>query len=84
MHKVAQALAFFFTEWTKKLKLLPTVAEALANFFRPAHPPAHTAGLTKGGTTVSNQQLDCTPQEEPTTEEPLRFARALEALGKQI
>ena len=40
--------------------------------------------LVKGGKTVSNQQLDCTPQVEPTTEESLWFARALEAFGKQI
>ena len=50
----------------------------------PALPPAQKAVLMNGGTTVSYQQLDCTPQAEPTTEESLRFARAQEALGKHI
>ena len=49
---------------------------------RPAHPPPHTAVLAKGGTTVNNQQLACTSQGEPITEESLRFDRALEALGE--
>ena len=84
LHKVAQALAIFFFGRDRKLKFLPTVAEDLANCFRPAHPPAHTAVMVKGGTTVSNQKLDCTPQAEPTTEKFLRFARAIEALGKHI
>ena len=38
----------------------------------------------KGGPSVDNQKLDCNPQAEPTTEESLRFARAIEALGKHI
>ena len=49
---------------------------------RPAHPPPHTAVLLKGGTTVNNQQLVCSPQGEPTREESLLFDKALEALGE--
>ena len=38
--------------------------------------------MVRGGTTINNQQLACTPKGEPTTEESLRFDRALEALGE--
>ena len=80
----ASPCVVFLQKGKNKLKLLPTLAEAPENVLAsPAHPPAHTAVLVKGGTTVSNQQLDCTPQAENTTEESLRFARALESLGKQ-
>ena len=51
---------------------------------RPVHLPPHTEVLVKGSTTVNNQQLEYTPQAEPTTEESIWLDRAMEALGKQI
>ena len=81
---MAQALAFFFRQ-DKKIETSSNSGRSPGKILaRPAHPPSHIAVLVKGGTTVNNQQLDCTPQAEPNTEESLRFARALEALVKQI
>ena len=67
LHKVAQALAFFFGRDKKIETSSNSGASRVRKIVRPAHLSAHTAVLVKGGTTVRNQQLDCTPQAEPTT-----------------
>ena len=38
--------------------------------------------MVKEDINVNNKQLACNPKGEPTTEESLRFDRALEALGE--
>ena len=75
----------FVFGWDNKIETFSNSGVSPGEFFvGPAHPPAHTAGIVKGDKTVSNKQLDCTPQAEPTMEESLRFARDMEALGKHI
>ena len=51
-------------------------------FLGPASPKEPPTVLKKSGPIDDNQQLDCAPQREPTKEETLWFARALEALGE--
>ena len=85
LHNVAQALAILFFGRDNKIETSSNSGVSPGEtFVGPAHPPEQTSVLVKGRTTISNQQLDCTPQAESTTEESLRFARALEALGKHI
>ena len=80
---MAQALAFFFPDKAKKIETSSNIGGSPGEILtRPAHMPPHASVLVRGGTTVNNQQLACNPQGEPTTEEPLWFDRALEALGE--
>ena len=75
----------FFSGMDKEIETSSKSDVSPCNYiFGPAPPLAHPKVLVKGDPSVNNQQLDSTPQVEPTTEESLRFARALEALGKQI
>ena len=71
LHKVVQALAFFFGR-DKRIEISSKSGVSPCDFFSGTAPTlAHPVVLAKGGQSVNSKQLDCPPQAEPTTEESL-------------